>query len=445
MSLVKDPFAASNPPVPPVASRLRTSGRCTNTMRAAALVLTLSFPALARAQPAEPSRDTPAERGTDASSPRAVPANELPAQAPTPDPATQPPVAPTQLKIELPNGTSIRFGVLWQAQFEAAGNTQNDDYSKNFFLHRFAILLGGTVLHDFEYFIDTDFSDLFKAVGTDSVKNGPSIATKDALVTFRGLGDVLKIDAGVFLPPGARNSLLGGGGLHGLDFFRNTFRHNLVFDNQENPFGRDLGVQLRGLVGNGLLEYRLGTFQGRRSVPLAGPPSRAGARNSFRFAGRLQLNLLDAENTYLYAGTYLGKKRILSLGVSADYQHETDGSYVAYAADGALDVPLGPGGLTAEIDVIHRDGGDLVPLPKQTAFEAEAGYRIDGLKLSPIVRFERRWMDTAPGDETDVGAGLAYWAYGHTSNLKAFYQRIIPDDSALAYNQFNLQWQLAFY
>jgi hypothetical protein len=119
---------------------------------------------------------------------------------------------------------------------------------------------------------------------------------------------------------------------------------------------------------------------------------------------------------------------------------------VAYAADGALDVPLGPGGVTAEVDVVRRDGGDLVALPRQTALEAEAGYRIDALKLSPIVHYERRWMDDdAPGEETDLGAGLAFWAYGHTSNLKALYQRIIPDDSALAYNQFNLQWQLAFY
>jgi hypothetical protein len=244
---------------------------------------------------------------------RAVPANELPAVPAPPDAA--PPVAPSQLKLELPNGTSIRFGLLWHAQFEALGNTANDDLSKNVFLRRFAVLLGGTVLHDIEYFFDTDFGDLFKASGPDSLKSGPDIVTKDALVTFHVVGDELRIDAGLMVPPGSRNSLLGGGGLHGLDFFRNTFRHNTVFGSTANPFGRDLGVQLRGLVAGGSLEYRLGTFQGKRSAPAETPTSRAAARNSFRFAGRLQLNVLDGESTFFYAGTYLGKKRILSFGV----------------------------------------------------------------------------------------------------------------------------------
>lgn len=373
-----------------------------------------------------------------------VPANELPA-VPSAPATAEPPPAPTQLKIELPNGSHIRFGLLWQAQLEAMGNPANDDLSKNFFLRRFALLIGGTVLHDIDYFFDTDFGDLFKASGPDSLKNGPELVTKDAFVTYRALGDLLKIDAGLMLPPGARNSLLGGGGLLGIDFFRNTFRHNTVFGSTENPFGRDLGVQLRGLLAGGLLEYRLGAFQGRRSPPIEGLSPRAPARNSFRFAGRLQLDLLDSESTFFYAGTYLGKKKILALGASADYQHEDSAPYVAYAADAALDLPLGPGGVTAELDVVRRDGGNLVALPEQTAFGAEAGYRIDALKLSPILRYERRWMDAAPGDETDLGAGLAFWAYGHTSNLKGLYQYTTMGGSGLTYHQVNLQWQLAFY
>ena len=375
---------------------------------------------------------------------RSIPANELP-DVPVPPARTAPPVAPTQLKIELPNGSSMRFGWLWQARFEALGNPQNDDSSKNFFLRRFAILIGGTVLHDFEYFFDTDFGDLFKAAGPESTKSGPDIVTKDALVTYRIAGDALKIDAGLMLPPGARNTLVGGGGLLGLDFFRNAFRHAAVFGTSSNSFGRDLGVQLRGLLAGGLLEYRIGSFQGKRSAPLDGPEPRAAARNSFRFAARLQLNLLDPESTLFYAATYLGKKAILAIGASADYQHEDTDSYLAQAADAALDLPLGAGGLTAEVDLVRRDGGTLVALPAQTAFEAEVGYRFDPLKLSPIVHYERRWTDAGPGGETDFGAGLAFWAYGHTSNLKAFYERITLNDSALAYSQLNLQWQLAFY
>lgn len=358
--------------------------------------------------------------------------------------AVAPAPAPTQLKVELANGTSMRFGLLWHAQFEAVGNPSNDDFSKNLFLRRFALIIGGTALNDIEYFFDSDFGDLFKAGGPESLKNGPGFVTKDAFVTYRGIGEQLKIDAGLLLPPGSRNSHLGGVALHGLDAFRNTFRHAAAFGSTDNSFGRDVGVQLRGHLVGGLLEYRLGGFQGRR-----GPPSdasrRAGARNSFRYAGRLQLNLLDVEPNFFYFGTYLGKKQVLALGASADFQHESDDSYRAFAVDAAVDVTAGPGAVSAEIDLIHRNGGALLNLPEQTALSAEAGYRIEALKLSPMVRFERRWVTGAPGDETAIGGGLAFWAYGQTSNLKALYQRIIGEGPAAAYHQVNVQWQLAFF
>ena len=84
-------------------------------------------------------------------------------------------------------------------------------------------------------------------------------------------------------------------------------------------------------------------------------------------------------------------------------------------------------------------------MPNQTSLAAEAGYRIDAIALSPILRYERRWMDAAPGGETDLGAGLAYWAFGHNGNLKLLYQRIKPESPLAAYNQFNVQWQLFFF
>jgi hypothetical protein len=202
-----------------------------------------------------------------------------------------------------------------------------------------------------------------------------------------------------------------------------------------------VGVQLRGLVLDQHLEYRAGVFQGQRSKPAAGAPS----RNDFRYAGRVQLNVLDPETGYFYGGSYLGTKKVFSVGASVDYQHAEGKSYRAIGADALLDVPVGPGEVTAQVGVLHRNGGTRVVIPRQTVFMAEAGYRFDALKLSPIARFERRWGDAAAGRETDVGGGLAWWAYGHTSNLKAFYTRLIPESPVEAYDQFNLQWQVYFY
>ncbi len=378
----------------------------------------------------------PAKAAEDAKAAKEEPGAAKPEEEPAP-----PPPAPDQLKLSLDNGTSIRFGILWQGQYEAKGNSANDRYSHNLFLRRFAILLGGTVLKDFEYFVDTDFADLFKApTGDAQLKNGPGIQTKDAFATYRAVDDQLKIDAGLLLPAGAHNSLQAGGSILAVDFFQNTFRHNLVFGSTANPYGRDVGVQLRGLVGG--LEYRAGAFQGFRKLATATKPA---SRNPFRLAGRLQYNFLDPENAYFYGGTYLGKKSVFSVGASADFQYDEDGSYRTYAGDVFVDLPVnGEDGFSAQVNVVHRNGGDLIlALPKQTSFMAEAGCRIT--KLTPIVRFEQRWGEGAAGNEKNVGAGLSYFAFGHTSNLKAFYTRNIPEAPTKAFDQVNVQWQLAFY
>lgn len=403
----------------------------------------------------EPAAAEPVAAPGDPAAPAAQPEAPPPPEPPPPDeqgepsppdvsaeePAPAPPAPKNQLRLELENGTSIRFGVLWQAQYEALGNSANDDLSHNLFIRRFAILIGGTVLKDFEYFIDTDFIDLFKApVGEEGLKSGPSIQTKDAFGTFRVLDDRLKIDGGLLIPPGSHNSLQGGGSILPVDFFANAFVHNLAFRSTHNPYGRDVGFQLRGLVGP--VEYRAGVFQGRRSAP---QPTAAGSRNSFRYAARVQVNFLDPENAYFYGGTYLGTKSVFSVGAAADFQHHSDDSYRAFAGDAFLDLPVGDDGVSAQVNLVHRNGGQRVVLPKQTALSAEAGWRFGAAKLSPIVRVERRWADAAPGDATWLGGGLSYWAFGHTSNLKAFFTRIIPQDPVDPFNQFNLQWQLFFY
>jgi hypothetical protein len=242
------------------------------------------------------------------------------------------------------------------------------------------------------------------------------------LISYEVMGEALKVDGGLMLPPLSRISLQGAPFLLGLDFFTDAYSHNAVFGNSSNPFGRDLGVQLRG---------------GKRSAPDA---EHRGSRNPFRFAGRLQLNLLDPDKVFFLRGTYLGEKRMLSFGASYDVQRFNDQTYRSWALDGLFDVA----GLTAQFDYVYRNGGGLVDLPKQTSLMAEAGVLIPVLRLSPVARYERRWGSVRVIDEQAFGGGLSFWAFGHTSNLKAFYMRAIREGVA-DYDQFNAQWQLFFY
>jgi hypothetical protein len=80
---------------------------------------------------------------------------------------------------------------------------------------------------------------------------------------------------------------------------------------------------------------------------------------------------------------------------------------------------------------------------------AEVGYNIF-VMLSPIFHVEHLWGGTSDGgmtsaDRTIVGGGLAFWPYGHSSTLKAFYLRNTEAGTAHGANQFNVQWQLYFF
>src|SRR4029078_7691731 len=171
-----------------------------------------------------------------------------------------------------------------------------DGFGYNLYIRRTRLLVGGSLFGGvLEYLFDTDFPNLFLAqndtttdamgvMTTTSVKNTPGMNIQDAFITFKALGDQLKMDMGYMLPPLAHNAVQGATTLYGWDYFFLTFRSGNAFGSSANPIGRDAGLQLRGLVG-GLIEYRVGLFQGVRQVQNMTDPT---GRNMFRVAGRVQ-------------------------------------------------------------------------------------------------------------------------------------------------------------
>jgi len=375
-------------------------------------------------------------------------------------PAAPPAAAPSaSFKNDIGNGSTLKVGLLIQPQFQSLGSNALDGNSYNLFIRRTRLLVSGTLFGAFEYFFDTDYPNLFLATNegptatanATTTKATPGMNIQDAFITWKALGDMVKVDAGYMLPPMAHNAVQGAGTLYSWDYFAFTFLStaNTLLGSSASPVGRDLGVQLRGLLLDGHIEYRLGLFQGVRNPEtpsaMGDAATTVGSNNFFRATGRIQINLLDAEPGFFYAGTYLGKKKILSLGLSGD----TQSSYHYLAGDVFADLPLGPGVFTAQVDVAYWTGGTFIALAKETAVMGEAGYNFDAVHVSPIVRLEHLWGGTSPGmttsaDQTRAGGGLAFWPYGHTSNLKAFYMRDTVAGTAHAANQFNLQWQLYF-
>jgi len=362
---------------------------------------------------------------------------------------------PSPLKLEGANGT-IRFGLLAQPQFQEVGSPTLDGLTKDVYLRRIRFMVGGTLLKYFEYFWQVDSPNLFRTQSTTAnmttvtQKGNQGVNLVDAFGTFKPVDDYFKVDAGYFLPPLAHNYIQGAGTLFGWDFFANTYRASGVFGSAgADPAGRDLGVQLRGLLLGQHVEYRAGVFQGVRDTQVSATtdnPGRVGGRNTLRVAARLQLNFLDADPAMYYSGTYLGSKKVVSVGGAYDAQ----GSYRYWAIDAIVDVPAGPGIVSAQMNLVGWDGGALIPaLPKQHALMAEAGYIIKPVLLSPILRYEDREMSSGPTsaapNEKRYAVGLAFWPYGHSVNLKMFYSRIHQEPSTHDYDQFNAQWQLFFY
>jgi hypothetical protein len=384
------------------------------------LTLTASLTAFAQPPPPPPTEPSPVVDSRAAAAPAAQAA------------------APGGLKIEGTNA-SLRVGFLLQpaAEYDSATATA-DVQSTSLYLRRARLLAGVTLGDQVELFAETEAANLGKTAGAAA---NPGVNIQDAFGTFKPF-EQLKLDAGLMLIPLSHNGLQGAGTLYGWDYYAYSFQQSA---GMTNYFGRDLGVQLRGLVSK-KLEYRVAVFQGNRAVPAEPPPGAPPPpplpRTPLRLSARLQYNLFDAETGYFYGGTYGGTKKILSVGAGVDHQHD----YNAFAGDLFFDWPLGADVVTAQVDVVHYDGKSwITTLPKQTDTMVEAGYRFGAVQLSPIVRVEALTMANpipAAPNVLRLGGGVAWWAMSHNANVKLFYTYIRPDSATLRkVSQINLQMQ----
>lgn len=391
--------------------------------------------------------------------------------APVPPPPTAPvpptparTVSPAVPPLGLENAyASVRIGLLLQPQYQILGENTYTGQGQNLYVRRARFMVGGSLFGAVDYFFDIDYPNLFlakAASGSPSTKYTPSANIQDAFLTYRPFGNLVMLDAGYFLPPMAHNTLQSAATLFGWDFFAYSFQHDQAFGTSSpitTAVGRDTGAELRGLLLGGHLEYRVGMFQGLR---YGKGTTTTLAQNDFRVTSRIQINFLDAEPGFFYAGTYLGAKRILSIGGSYDFQNSFTKDYLYLAGDAFVDLPVGPGVFTAQINVAHWNGNNFIPtvmvggqpgivLQDQTAVMGEAGFTFFAARLSPIVRVEHIEGPGLPPQDR-YGGGLAFWPYGHNFNLKVAYTRIIqtqPPMSAPVHdaNQVNVQSQVYFF
>lgn len=339
--------------------------------------------------------------------------------------------AAAQVLIKVNENVNFRLGALgqFQADWLEDPDPAEDEYQQNLFIRRVRLLFGGQVAKNVTFFIETDAANLGRTVA--GVKNiSPQVIVQDAYGEVR-FHDALQLDLGLMFVPFSRNSIQSAASLLPIDYGAFTFTTSAA---TQSTVGRDTGVQAKGYFLRNRLEYRIGAFQGARD---------ARAHRSFRYTGRVQVQLLDPEpQGFFYSGTYLGARKVAAVAAAFDKQDE----YTAFDVDAFLDFPMGPGVLTAQADY-HRIDGDttFLTLPEQDIVLVEVGFLLRELKLTPVLQFNRRGiLDTNIGDENRWSIGLNYWWAAHNANVKAAYGRVDPR-GLKELHQFTIQFQLFYY
>ncbi len=286
----------------------------------------------------------------------------------------------------------------------------------DFSIKRTKLIFKGQIWKRLGFFI----TPVVLGLGTNG-DHTPTVDLSDAWLEYR-FGKWLKINAGLLKLPFGRQMQVSGGKLHGLDF-HGFYLNRVVGDPARRVIPhRDIGVMVRGILFGTQLDYRVAVVDGKES---------GGDRDAPRVTGRVGLNILDDEPGYMWSGSYLGKKKILSFGVSFDLQPgvagpDGDDPFWALAVDAHADIPLGQHGLVATA-AWHYFGPPVKldetavqkATPEGMGLWAEVGFRLFG-HYEPLVAVQ--WYEPregVKGERLAILGGFNWWIRGHTFNLKA--------------------------
>ncbi|MFI5166446.1 MAG: porin [Thermoanaerobaculales bacterium] len=344
-----------------------------------------------------------------------------------------PALASGQAIVKVNDNVFFRFGIQMQAWGDWLQNATTDAYAQNLYLRRARFLLTGQVAPNVTFFFQTDTPNLGKYSGTSTKSFSPGFLIQDAWFEWK-LAEEFALDAGEMIVPFSRNELNSTLSFLTLDISPTS----TVFASPTQTNGtRDTGFMAHGYFGDGHLEYRAGVFQGVRT---------AAQNSSFLFDGYLHYNFLETEKGYVFAGTNLGKRKILTL--SGGYQ--TQNSYRAYSGDVFTTLPIAGGDeFAGQVQWTHYDGQNfLASVPNQNDYLVELGYYVSQAKFQPFAKFESQRFVEAAKEINNVdrwGAGLNYYVSGQNLKLTGQYLRIQPKNSELHNtNEFTFQIQMFF-
>ncbi len=340
----------------------------------------------------------------------------------------------------------IDIGFWTQAWYQHVENGKGENNLNDFMLRRGYLSVKGQPT-DYLSFFTHIAVDRFGQDGLDnpSMGLGTGLTFRDLWITL-DLHESFKVQAGRMYVPLTRNygttstkSLL----TTDLSFMQGGIRGTIFYTSK---VGRDDGVTIWGNPFDGLFQYRFMVSEGVESS--------INPEDNLRVVARGVLNLLEPETGWFNQGTYLGQKKVLSIGAAFDAQNnltlnnEPGQDNFIWTVDAFFDHPVANGAVTAESAYINiknstqaNSFAQLAPSDDADFFYIQAGYYFSNPvavgNFQPYFRYETVSVE----QETDtrfMSGGLNYYIKGHNAKASLDYT-VIDYPAADSQGIFTLQ------
>lgn len=349
-------------------------------------------------------------------------------------------------KISVNDDIWVQVGVLGQFLFEAkednAGTFTDttmagDKWSNSFHVRRFRILLQGSVDKHMQFLIDTDVPNAGKRSDAGAATPpGEEFILNDGFVDFN-LFPELRIEVGRILLPFSYENKQSAAQLLGLDYNLNALK--IPSPAKSLAAWRDDGVEIRGILADKWIDYRIGAFTGQRD-------SNNNPDDNLRFAGHVMVNLASAQPGWFYSNNPLCPKlAIRSIGFGFDTQKDgvvKDEDYKAWVVDAQVEQPL------SDARSISASGGFYDWSHAAGDFNGKTAFLQVGFLFAPnyqpVLRLEHQDPDSGKSLDT-YHIGFNYLINNHNANIKADYainDRMVGQDDKK--DAFRIQVQFLF-
>jgi Phosphate-selective porin O and P len=289
-----------------------------------------------------------------------------------------------------------------------------------FFLRRIRLLTYGNLTKQLSFFVETEQANLGKDGDWTT-----SIFILDAFASIEATEGVY-VDAGLMLVPFTRHDLQSATALNGIDYHSRLIQ----FPAGSQRIWRDVGVQGRATLADGLIQLRGGVFSG---VPATAANMMTGVmeRNPSslpRVAGNARVVAVGKDDGFFLPGIRFAAEPTVSVGVGVDWQKgaiahmDAPVDHLAFAADVFAELPtVEDQEVVAQATAVRYNDGDASTTTGTGGF-VEAGYRI-GI-VEPIVAAELFNADQDAGDYNGIHGGANVFLNKHKANLKLDVGRI---------------------